>query len=55
VNRKNQWDHWLFLLFARFTRSPVHLKFFLCLLFAASGCRFYCRFWLPLLVAVLQA
>jgi len=22
--------------------------------FASSGCRFYCRFWLPLLVAVLQ-
>jgi hypothetical protein len=25
-----------------------------CLLFAASGCRFYCRFSLPLLVTVLQ-
>jgi hypothetical protein len=24
------------------------------LLFAASGYRFYCRFWLPLLVAVWQ-
>jgi hypothetical protein len=22
--------------------------------FAVSGCRFYCRFWLPLLVAVSQ-
>jgi len=29
------------------------LTFFL--LFASSGCRFYCRFWVPLLVAVWQA
>jgi len=25
------------------------------LVFAASGCRFYCRFWMPLPVAVWQS
>ncbi len=39
------------LAFSAFSRSPVHLKFFLCLLFAVSGCRFWLPFLLPLLVA----
>jgi len=38
------------------SHSPIYLfayspAFFL---FSASGCRIYCRFWMPLLVAVLQ-
>ncbi len=33
-----------------FTHSPIHPF----LLFASSRCRFYCRFWMPLLVVVWQ-
>jgi len=38
-----------------FTLCPLRReRFSSSLLFAASGCRFYCRFRLPLLVAVLR-
>jgi hypothetical protein len=37
-----------------FCRFPLLALCYLCLLFAASGCRFYFRISLPLLVAVWQ-
>jgi len=38
-----------------FTIHRHHSRFTALLLFAASRCRFYCRFWMPPLVAVWQS